>query len=474
MNRFSRRLRVFLAQPTNADRFGLIAAAFIAGLVAVGYSTIYRIAEHFCVHLFHVHPYWLIAAAPICFVAGWWVVDRTQVLAGGSGIPQVMASIELQEQRRDHGVIRNLLGLRVAVVKVVSSLLCVLGGGVVGREGPTIQVSASLFYAIGRRVRSFTSAVALDSWTLAGASAGMAAAFNTPLGGIVYAIEELASKHFNRVRTAVLSAVLVSGLVSQWLVGSYLYLGYPRVGSVGLSTIPGAFVLGIVGGLIGGGFGAALFSGQNWLKAKIKWRRVSTGFAIAFLCGLALVIFRLFDPRALGPGNRLISDILAGNTTASGELVAVRFGSTVVSYLSGCAGGIFAPSLAIGASLGSWMASWWGGANAVLFALLGMIAVLTGVTRAPFTSFVLMVEMTDRHSAILPMMLTAMVALASARVFGSHSFYERAKHAMLHDIGPLPVPATSVAPSKPLPVAPAPSKPPVTIDTANPVTRIDS
>jgi H+/Cl- antiporter ClcA len=436
MNRFSRRIRVFLAQPRNADRVGLIAAAFLVGLTSVGYARLYKWAEHLATRELGTHPYWLMVAAPTCFVLGWYLVSVSGTRAAGSGIPQVMAAIELQEQRPEHRVMTLLLGMRVAVVKVVSSLLCVLGGGVVGREGPTLQVSASIFYSLGRRVRAFSSTLALDSWILAGAAAGMAAAFNTPLGGVVYAIEELASKHFSRVRVAVLTAVLVSGLVAQWLVGSYLYLGYPQVGRVGLSMIPGSLVVGVSGGALGGAFGAAIFKLQDWLRHHVRLRGITTGFAIAVLCGAALVLLRFVDERALGPGNRLVSDILAGNTVASAELVAVRFGSTVVSYLSGCAGGIFAPSLAIGASLGSWISSWWTGTNAVLFALLGMIAVLTGVTRAPFTSFVLMVEMTDRHSAIFPMMLTALAALGGARFFGSLSFYERSKRVLLSELGP--------------------------------------
>jgi H+/Cl- antiporter ClcA len=207
-----------------------------------------------------------------------------------------------------------------------------------------------------------------------------------------------------------------------------------------------------VGGMIGGAFGASIIALQSWLRRNVHVRHVKTGFAVAFLCGLALVLLRFLDPRALGPGNRLVSDILGGATVANAELVAIRFGSTLVSYLSGCAGGIFAPSLAIGASLGSWISSWWTGTNAVLFALLGMIAVLTGVTRAPFTSFMLIVEMTDRHSAILPMMLTAVTALGSARLFGGLSFYESTKIAILSELQPPPAP--------PKPELKSPSQPP--------------
>lgn len=437
MNRILLRLRAFLAQPRNIHRVGLIVAAFIAGLVAVGYARLYRAAERISVETFQAHPLWLLGAAPVCFVLGWWLVNRFAPRAGGSGIPQVMAAIDLQDARVDPSWIAPLLSIRVAAVKIASSLLCVVGGGVVGREGPTLQISASIFYAIGRRIRTFSPMVALDSWMLAGAAAGMAAAFNTPLGGIVYAVEELAGKHFSRVRTTVLSAVLVAGLVSQWLVGSYLYLGYPRIGEAGFAVIPAAFVVGIAGGLVGAFFGDTTFRLNVWLRRRLTVRRVKSGFAVAFLCALALVGMYFVDERALGPGNRLTSEILGGETVGSLRLIGVRLASTTVSYLSGAGGGIFAPSLAIGASLGSWIASWWSGTNAVLLALLGMIAVLTGVTRAPFTSFVLIVEMTDRHSAIFPMMLAALVALGSARVVGSASFYEQSKRALLRDLEPV-------------------------------------
>ncbi len=448
MNHFRRRFRAYLGQPRNIHRVGLIAAAFVSGLVSVGYAKLYKLAEHFSVSTFQEHAVWLVLVAPACFVLGSWLVSRFAPGASGSGIPQVMAAVDLHDARVDQSWISPLLGLRVAIVKVFSSLVCVIGGGAVGREGPTVQVSASIFYVLARRIKTFSPMVALESWMLAGSAAGMAAAFNTPLGGIVYAVEELASKHFSRVRTTVLSAVLVAGLVSQWLVGSYLYLGFPRIGKVGFDPIPAAFVVGVLGGMLGAFFGDATFRFSRWLRKSITVRHVKTSLAVAFLCGVSMVAMRFIDPRALGPGNRLVSDILAGDTVASLELVAVRFWSTMASYMSGCAGGIFAPSLAIGASLGSWVASWWSGTNATLLALLGMIAVLTGVTRAPFTSFVLILEMTDRHSAIFPMMLAALVALGSARLLGADSFYELSKRAILRDLEPAR-PAYTPPPSEP-------------------------
>jgi hypothetical protein len=174
MKRLLRRLRIFLAQPRNADRVGLVTAAFVSGLVAVGYAQLFKRVENVFVHVGLAHPLWLLIITPACFVSGWWLVARFAPYAGGSGIPQVMAAMELQESATHRTLIGSLLGVRVAVVKIASSLLCILGGGVAGREGPTLQVSASIFYSIGQRTRAWTSAVALESWILAGAAAGMA------------------------------------------------------------------------------------------------------------------------------------------------------------------------------------------------------------------------------------------------------------------------------------------------------------
>lgn len=443
MRRLPRRVRVFLAQPRNLRRVGLIVAAFASGLVAVGYAKLFKLAEAASADFVRSHPWWLPVVTPLCFALSWYLVKRLAPGAAGSGIPQVMASIELEEQSLGSAVPGRLLGLRLSAVKVLSSLLCVTGGGTVGREGPTLQLSASVFYAVGTRLSRFTRVVAMETWILAGAAAGLGAAFNTPLGGIVYAIEELASKHFNKVRSSVLTAVLVAGLVSQWLVGSYLYLGFPRVGRTGIEVVPTALLIGLVGGYLGAALGTGLFRATRALRRIGRDRPMRSGLIFAVCSGLVVAGLSILDPRSLGPGNRLVSDILSGATVADAQLALVRIASTGASYLSGCAGGVFAPFLAIGASVGSWISTWWPGANPVLMALLGMIAVLTGLTRAPLTSFVLILEMTDRHSAIFPMMLTALVALGSSRLAGGVSFYEQSKRLIVDDITNSGVPKAS-------------------------------
>jgi H+/Cl- antiporter ClcA len=129
--------------------------------------------------------------APVCFLIGWYIVKRLAPNAGGSGIPQVMAAIELSTSKNEKHI-SKLLSFRIIVTKILSSIFMVLGGAAIGREGPTIQISGSVFRIVNKWIPSTWPRMSLKSFILTGAAAGLAAAFNTPLGGIVFAIEELA------------------------------------------------------------------------------------------------------------------------------------------------------------------------------------------------------------------------------------------------------------------------------------------
>jgi H+/Cl- antiporter ClcA len=373
-----------------------------------------------------MHPYYLFVVTPLTFLLGWWLVHRIAPEAQGSGIPQVMAAVETHKMPNQGPFIERLLGIRTVIVKVLSSGLCVMGGGAVGREGPTIQMGASIFHFVGRKSEKVSSHLQHDFWVITGGAAGIAAAFNTPLGGLVYAIEELTTTHFNKFKTSLIAAVIISGLASQWITGSYLYLGFPKLMDARLSIVPWTLLIGLVCGLMGAIFGKLLFKFSNKRRALMKER----SFALVALgCGLgvaALTVF--FDSRAAGSGKEITTHLLfTDGSGADWKLMIVRFVSPILSYLSGCAGGIFAPSLAAGASIGTFLANIFNIENSNLITLLGMIAFLTGVTHAPFTSFVLVLEMTDRHSAIFPMMLAALSASMIAKIVDRRSFYEHMK-----------------------------------------------
>ena len=413
--------RAALDDPRHVQNIGLWTSAIVAGGFAVAYALAFRHLEAFARTWAAAGATWYFMS-PAAIFAAWAIVRFLAPDAGGSGIPQIMAANDLDYEGAGRARVDRLLSLRTMVVKVISSLLCVAGGGAIGREGPTLQISASLFHLLGRGVRRFTPTQE-QTWIVAGAAAGLAAAFNTPLGGIVYAIEELGSQHFLKVRTAVLSAVIIAGVVAQIALGSYLYLGLPNLQNINVGFLPWAVVTGALSGLCGSLFGLTLYK-LSALRAKLSvfWQAVA-----ALTCGLIICELTRVTPPAIGPGVEIMTDMLFRGRVADFSLVATRVFATSVAYLSGAAGGIFAPSLAMGATVGSLLTQWLHLDHPNLMILLGMIGFLTGVVRTPFTSFILVVEMTDRHSAIFPMMIAALSAQSVAHLVDTHGFYERTK-----------------------------------------------
>ena len=188
-------------------------ASLLTGLMAVGYEKIFGWAEQVSFHWLGSQPWLAFVLTPAAFALSWGLV-RLAPAARGSGIPQVMAGIELSTPTQ-HRHTDYLLSLRVAAVKVVSSVVLLLGGGVIGREGPTIQIAAAIFRAINRLQPAGWPQLSRQIALVTGGAAGLAAAFNTPLGGIVFVVEELTQIHLSQFRMAVFTAVIIAGLTAQ-------------------------------------------------------------------------------------------------------------------------------------------------------------------------------------------------------------------------------------------------------------------
>ena len=425
--RFLQRVNSLFADRSNIQTVGLWTSAVVAALISIVYAKLFQFAEVGFQKLLSSEPqfsYWVFAISPVLFLLAWFVVRRFSPEASGSGIPQIMLANELDYSGDEKRAVDRLLSPRTAIVKIVSSLLCVLGGGAIGREGPTLQICASVFHFFGKRIRKFTPHMDEHTLVVAGAASGLASAFNTPLGGIVYAIEELGLVHFHKVRTAVLSGVIVSGLIAQSILGNYLYIGFPDLAPIGYLIPFAALLCGILTGLSGAMFGKYLLVFLN------KRLALKKPFHLAMLtmgCGLTMACLAFWDYRASGTGTHVIVDLLFNKDSSSIVLVIIRYIATTVSYLSGAAGGIFSPSLAMGATMGSYIGEFIAPHHPHLMVLLGMIGFLTGMTRTPFTSFILVLEMTDRHSAIFPMMITAVTAHWISQLIDSQSFYEHVK-----------------------------------------------
>ncbi|OGX90380.1 chloride channel protein [Hymenobacter coccineus] len=408
-------------------------ASLLTGLMAVGYEKVFGWAEEVSFAWLRREPLLAFGLTPIAFLVSWALVKWLAPAARGSGIPQVMAGIELSNPAQ-HRYTAYLLSLRVASVKVASSVVLLLGGGVIGREGPTIQVAAAIFRAINRLQPAGWPQLSRQIALVTGGAAGLAAAFNTPLGGIVFVVEELTQIHLSRFRMAVFSAVIIAGLTAQQFLGPYLYLGFPKVTSPAGWYQALVMVAAVVCGLAGAFFAKSLL----WINAYRK--HFATPLAQAGWvggCGLLLAIMAYWvGPDGVGTGKPIINRLLFQNSGLTpGYLFPVRFIGMALSYSSGGAGGVFATSLSAGALLGDAVArlAEVAVADRNLIILVSMVGFLTGVVRSPFTAAILVLEMTDRHSAIFQLLIGALLAQAVASLVDPHSLYEHLRQGFIRE-----------------------------------------
>ena len=335
----------------------------------------------------------------------------------GSGIPQVIAARSI-----DDPVARNaLVSLRVAFGKIVVMMIGLLCGASIGREGPTVQVGASIMGFIGRKA----PIVYQQNLLLAGAAAGIAAAFNTPLAGIVFGIEELSRSFEAKASGLVLGCIIAAGVTSLAILGDYTYFGTTAetlpLGRVWL-IVP---ICAVVGGLLGGLFSRILIACLSGDTTR-PLRRIVTGRPIFFAmaCGLGVALCGLAGHHSsYGTGYAEARGILHGNSDLTLLFMPLKFLSTVLSAISGIPGGIFAPSLSIGAGLGAEFHAVFQTLPIGPFVLIGMASYLAGVVQTPITSFVIVSEMTQDHAMVIPLMVAALIADAVSRIVCADGLY---------------------------------------------------
>lgn len=407
----------------------------ITGFIAVLYAKLFAWGESLLHFILNWHDWMIFIMAPVGFVLSWWLVKEFAPNAKGSGIPQVMAAVELANPK-EHRKIRSLLSLKIIVFKILSSVVLVIGGGAVGREGPTIQIAGSVFRKVNEYLPEWWPKISKKNMIMTGAAAGLAAAFNTPLGGIVFAVEELSKTHINYFKTALFTAVIVAGLTAQTLAGSYLYLGYPKTNDVSLMVMFPIILVAGIAGILASQLSVSMMKINTWKKKTLTSDRSQIFFLI--VCALVIASVAVFISREiLGSGKEIMERILFTESKHEEWYVPVlRIFGPALSFTSGGAGGIFAPALTAGASIGSVIS----GAlhltphetNVVV--LGGMVAFLTGITRAPFTSAIIVLEMTDRYSLIFHLMLAGMVSSIASLLVVRHSLYDMIKTQMLAEL----------------------------------------
>lgn len=391
--------------PKTSMQASLLLVAVVAGICAYLYAELISLAQSFYYFLFQGHPYLLFLACPGLFLAATWLVVKFAPEAKGSGIPQVLQAIEENPDPKPGAVVTPLVSIKTAAFKVLSSVVGILGGASIGREGPTVQVASSLFAFMARHAKRYFGSLDFQSYLTAGASAGISAAFNTPLAGITFALEEIGEHSFAQFKRAVMLAVIVGGITAQAIGGNYLYFGHPTIENFSSSIYLICGVIGVLGGLFGGFFSMILTRPRMVILPSKWWAR-------ALVCGILVSLLNLLTHAdTAGSGYDVTKRFMdTPGTTLPVLLFPEKFLTTVFSYLSGMAGGIFSPCLSVGSGMGYTIAQVFHIPNLRVCALIGMVAFFSGVVQAPLTSVIIVMEMTDQSMMIVPFMVAAFLA----------------------------------------------------------------
>lgn len=378
----------------------------------------------------HHYPLWGWAVLPVIGAAtgglAGWLVSQYAPSAAGSGIPHIEAVL---------WGLRPLRWARILLVKFVGGVLGIGGGLSLGREGPTVQMGA----AVGKGLSTWLRVPKRSENHLiaSGAGAGLAAAFNAPLAGFIFVLEEL-QREFSSVTYATsLTAALTAVMVTRALTGqlpSFHVVGYPMPP---LRALPLVVVLGGVCGLVGVLFNRTLVRSVREFAA---WERVPPWARVAMV-GAFAGLLAWWLPEAVGGGHSTAEKVLRGQYASAVFLLVLlvaKFALTMLSYGCGAPGGIFAPMLTLGAVLGLLV----GKAGASLLpsiagvpaslAPLGMAALFTATVRAPLTGVVLITEMTSSYEELYAAAVACLAAYLVAEQLRDKPVYEALLELDLH------------------------------------------
>ncbi|MDO5625386.1 MAG: chloride channel protein [Pseudomonadota bacterium] len=459
------------------DRAIVLAYGALAGLVVVAFTFLSYVAFDFYLGLHKTAPAWLMLLwTPLVAASIVWVTRRFVPMAAGSGIPQVVAALDpaLDDKGR-----RHFVSLKLTVAKVLLSSAGLLGGLSVGREGPSVQVAAGVMLHSQRWLRGRRNALNPHTLLVAGGAAGIAAAFNAPLAGVVFAIEELSRRMEARYSGVIIAAIVLAGLMGVSAFGSAAYFGAVTVPALSLSHLVPALLVAGVCGLVGGLFSRLLIvslTGQSNDRLSVLRRQKPVRFAA--LMGLLVAIVGLVTGgMTAGSGTEAARDLLHASEPgqAASLLGVLKLVTTWLSAWSGVPGGLFAPSLSIGAGFGYNVSMLTGGQIDAALVAMGMAGFLAAVTQAPLTAFIIVMEMIDGRPMVLSLMAVAMVSATISRMI-SRPLYEtlamrmlagytasqatRAADAAASDAALAAPAAPSPAPATPAPAPTSPQTPP--------------
>ena len=405
-----------------------IVAGVAVGLLAAAFRLALATAERWRGYLFawshHEGAVGCLAVIALCTTAiaiAAWLVRRFSPHASGSGIPHIEAQLRGQWSGNPW---------RIILVKFVGGLLAIGSGLALGREGPTVQMGGSLALLFARFARC--PEAECRALLAAGAGAGLATAFNAPVAGAVFVLEELAGRFDLRITIAALGASAGAISAARYLLGQAPDFNVAPLSYPGLGALPVHLVLGLVVGLVGVAYCRAILGA---LHATDRIGRDSP-VLVAAVIGAAVSLLGWAAPDLVGPGDAITQKMLSGTESIFGVgrafvlLFVLRFFLGAVSYAARTPGGLFAPILVLGSQsgllLGALCSRWFpaAGINPTAYGVVGMAALFTAVVRAPLTGIILAVELTGSVTLLLPMLAACCAAMVGPALLGEPPIYE--------------------------------------------------
>lgn len=402
----------------------LIIGSTFVSLFSFGFAKLSDLGLELNAHWSSQYPIAVWFVLPLGMACLTWFTKKYTPYVGGSGIPQVIASINLPHSSYK----TKLVEFSQTIWKIPLTFLAMLIGASVGREGPSVQVGAAVMLAWGNYCRKHNLAfrgLSTNELLATGAAGGLAAAFNAPLAGVIFAIEELGRGVMLRWERRVLMGVLAAGFILVAIQGNSPY--FPRYqGATSVSYLYlWLAICGVVCGILGGIFGRLLAKGLAGLSPE-KWRGWvrQHPIYIALLLGLVLAALGSYTHgQTYGTGYEVVAHALEGQAIDP-EIGILKLLATGATYWNGIAGGIFTPSLTTGAGIGAMLWDISGGmVDQRFLVILCMAAFLAGGTQSPVTASVVVMEMTGAQPVLIWILISSIIASIISRQFSPKPFY---------------------------------------------------
>jgi H+/Cl- antiporter ClcA len=392
----------------------------VAALLSGGGALLFNFADTYGAQLVDraqaLSPWIPFAMVSLGMVVLCQVRDRFFPGTEGTGIPQAIAALKMGEgPARAH-----VLSLRVAVGKMILLVLALALGPTIGREGPSVHVGACVMY-LSRRFADFPKHLVDRGLILAGGAAGIAAAFNAPIAGVVFAFEEIGRSFEKANASVIVRTAIVACLVSIVALGDYLFYGRIDVSPLRFEQWLVVPAIGVAGGLLGGGFSSALL----WVMARYGPLYRARPVSAALGLGLGLgVLGLLSNGMSYGSGYPEAERVLIGGESLPWWFLPTHAAASFLTLASGIPGGLFDPSLTSGAALGALAAPFIPLLDRQETVLLFMVSFFCGVVQSPITSAVILVEMTAARFFTLPLATASIVAYEASRLVCRTALYE--------------------------------------------------